>query len=119
EDGIRDFHVTGVQTCALPISRGYVRTDERILEDVNEQLCEDAIVDASDIEVHCAQGHVVLSGRVPTRWMKHRAEDIADSVRGVKDVDNRIRVAAEEPVAQDRKSVVEGTSGEHRAQSSS
>src|SRR5690606_40684231 len=26
EDGIRDFHVTGVQTCALPISRG---TDKR------------------------------------------------------------------------------------------
>src|SRR5690606_40962383 len=24
EDGIRDFHVTGVQTCALPISGGYV-----------------------------------------------------------------------------------------------
>src|SRR5690606_39349644 len=23
EDGIRDFHVTGVQTCALPISRTY------------------------------------------------------------------------------------------------
>src|SRR5690606_40065890 len=29
EDGIRDFHVTGVQTCALPIwtvSRGWCRT---------------------------------------------------------------------------------------------
>src|SRR5690606_2178823 len=25
EDGIRDFHVTGVQTCALPISRGLER----------------------------------------------------------------------------------------------
>src|SRR5690606_40481352 len=24
EDGIRDFHVTGVQTCALPISRHHV-----------------------------------------------------------------------------------------------
>src|SRR5690606_39326347 len=24
EDGIRDFHVTGVQTCALPISAGTV-----------------------------------------------------------------------------------------------
>src|SRR5690606_39294351 len=24
EDGIRDFHVTGVQTCALPISGGVV-----------------------------------------------------------------------------------------------
>src|SRR5690606_40431375 len=25
EDGIRDFHVTGVQTCALPISRAAAR----------------------------------------------------------------------------------------------
>src|SRR5690606_39747332 len=25
EDGIRDFHVTGVQTCALPISRQLAR----------------------------------------------------------------------------------------------
>jgi hypothetical protein len=96
----RAYHAQGRTSYRGRGPRGYVRTDERILEDVNEQLCEDAIVDASDIEVHCAQGHVVLSGRVPTRWMKHRAEDIADSVRGVKDVDNRIRVAAEEPVAQ-------------------
>src|SRR5690606_40583614 len=27
EDGIRDFHVTGVQTCALPIYRVDVRLD--------------------------------------------------------------------------------------------
>src|SRR5690606_39938927 len=27
EDGIRDFHVTGVQTCALPISRGAASGD--------------------------------------------------------------------------------------------
>src|SRR5690606_41206204 len=26
EDGIRDFHVTGVQTCALPIFLGYYET---------------------------------------------------------------------------------------------
>src|SRR5690606_39320968 len=26
EDGIRDFHVTGVQTCALPISQVYFDT---------------------------------------------------------------------------------------------
>src|SRR5207253_6946253 len=30
EDGIRDGHVTGVQTCALPISRGH-RDDMRVL----------------------------------------------------------------------------------------
>src|SRR5436309_5004187 len=29
EDGIRDFHVTGVQTCALPISGGAVRARPR------------------------------------------------------------------------------------------
>src|SRR5690606_40873608 len=29
EDGIRDFHVTGVQTCALPILRGF---DVKMLE---------------------------------------------------------------------------------------
>jgi len=80
--------------------RGYARSDERILEDVNERLCDDPIVDATEVEVRCEQGTVTLEGRVPTRWMKHRAEDIADSVSGVKDVDNRIRVAAEEPVAQ-------------------
>src|SRR5690606_40540432 len=28
EDGIRDFHVTGVQTCALPISAPVVLADE-------------------------------------------------------------------------------------------
>lgn len=79
--------------------KGYMRSDERILEDLCDQLCDDPIVDASEIEVHCEQGRVVLTGRVPTRWMKHRAEDIADAVRGVKDVDNRVRVSAEEPVS--------------------
>src|SRR5690606_39717181 len=33
EDGIRDFHVTGVQTCALPIlgrhQRAFIQSDER------------------------------------------------------------------------------------------
>src|SRR5690606_41038460 len=29
EDGIRDFHVTGVQTCALPISRRRTAGDGR------------------------------------------------------------------------------------------
>src|SRR5690606_10084193 len=79
--------------------RGYSRSDARILEDVNERLCDDPIVDATGIEVRCEQGCVVLEGKVPTRWMKHRAEDIADAVSGIKDLDNRIRVSAEEPAS--------------------
>src|SRR5579884_4440906 len=30
EDGIRDFHVTGVQTCALPISGGHGEPDPHL-----------------------------------------------------------------------------------------
>src|SRR5690606_40171321 len=33
EDGIRDFHVTGVQTCALPISPSSVRCWRALLPD--------------------------------------------------------------------------------------
>src|SRR5690606_39659395 len=29
EDGIRDFHVTGVQTCALPICDGHQEAEEK------------------------------------------------------------------------------------------
>src|SRR5690606_40107420 len=32
EDGIRDFHVTGVQTCALPISKRHLTELEAVLE---------------------------------------------------------------------------------------
>lgn len=70
----------------------YTRSDERITEDLNERLTEDELLDASDIEVRCENGRIVLEGEVDQRWMKHRAEDIADACSGVKDVDNRIRV---------------------------
>src|SRR5690606_40751154 len=31
EDGIRDFHVTGVQTCALPISYSFCHDDKTLV----------------------------------------------------------------------------------------
>src|SRR5690606_40122395 len=40
EDGIRDFHVTGVQTCALPISMSY--RPEEGLEQAVRRVCETA-----------------------------------------------------------------------------
>src|SRR5690606_40584509 len=49
EDGIRDFHVTGVQTCALPISRTLSRDPRwmhinarRIVSFIAEQLRRDS-----------------------------------------------------------------------------
>jgi len=76
--------------------KNYRRADERIWEDVNERLTEDEDVNATDIEVKVESGVVTLSGRVGSRPEKRRAEDIADSVRGVNDVMNALRVAPSE-----------------------
>ncbi len=72
--------------------KGYSRTDERIKEDVNEQLTEESMVDASEIEVDVRNGEVFLKGTVNTRQEKRRAEDVVESVSGVKNVENHIKV---------------------------
>src|SRR5690606_40857969 len=53
EDGIRDFHVTGVQTCALPI------LDH---QDVNINDLASAVVDSMQLQLqkHDAQMHMHL-----------------------------------------------------------
>src|SRR5690606_40752223 len=45
EDGIRDFHVTGVQTCALPI---YQCAQQRLGHPPAEQRCEQQKVERSE-----------------------------------------------------------------------
>src|SRR5207302_6629481 len=41
EDGIRDFHVTGVQTCALPIFREMASQSKAAAQMGNQGHCED------------------------------------------------------------------------------
>lgn len=72
--------------------KNYRRSDERLMEDISERLTDDEDLDASEITVRVLEGKVTLEGTVDHRWMKHRAEDIADACTGVKDVDNRILV---------------------------
>ena len=74
--------------------RGYRRSDERIREDVNERLTDDWRVDASDIEVSVDNSLVTLAGRVGSRAQKRRAEEVAESVSGVTDVSNQLRVGS-------------------------
>lgn len=73
--------------------KNYQRSDDRIREDVCERLEMDHDVDASELEVHVASGVVTLSGSVPDRRTKRLAEDIVESVNGVKEVQNQIHVA--------------------------
>jgi osmotically-inducible protein OsmY len=74
--------------------RGYQRSDQRILEDVNDRLTEDPDVDASEIEVRVENREVTLSGTVNSRFEKRHAEDVAESVPGVAHVQNNLRVQA-------------------------
>lgn len=72
--------------------RGYQRSKERIKEDVCERLSDDGYIDATDIDVKVEQNEIILNGMVHSRDEKRRAEDIAMSVSGVRDVQNRLRV---------------------------
>lgn len=72
--------------------RNYKRSDERIKEDINDRLTDHYFLDASDIEVEVSNSEVVLTGTVDSRYAKRQAEDIAEDVSGVTNVENRLRV---------------------------
>jgi hypothetical protein len=72
--------------------KGYTRSDERLREDISERLMQAYDIDSSEVTVQVVGGKAVLEGTVPSRYMKHAIEDIADAAPGVQDVDNRIRV---------------------------
>jgi hypothetical protein len=76
--------------------RGYVRSDERIREQVCEALTDHDAVDARDIEVDVQGGEVILTGTVRERAMKRYAELAAESCGGVKDVHNQLRIRRDE-----------------------
>src|SRR5207302_5599538 len=65
EDGIRDFHVTGVQTCALPILRT-PRTPEWQLALPPRNLCRASgnCGDVSRVDAFTARHRIVYAGGV-------------------------------------------------------
>ena len=72
--------------------RSFKRPDHRIEEDINEQLTRHPMIDASDIEVNVQNAEVTLRGHVDSREAKRMAEDLAESVFGVKEVSNQIKI---------------------------
>jgi osmotically-inducible protein OsmY len=72
--------------------KGYTRTRERILDDVCERLTDHPELDASGIEVDVEKDVVVLRGTVEDRGQKRMAEDVAESVSGVRDIRNELGV---------------------------
>jgi osmotically-inducible protein OsmY len=72
--------------------RNYRRSDERLREEVCDRLTDNEWLDASDVEVNVVAGEVILTGMVDSRYAKRLAENIAESVSGVANVQNNLRV---------------------------
>jgi osmotically-inducible protein OsmY len=70
----------------------YKRSDERIREDVSDNLSDDSYIDASDIEVNVHNSEITLSGSVENRIQRRRAELAAEQVSGVSHIQNNLRV---------------------------
>lgn len=76
--------------------KDYQRSDDRIREEISDRMTDDDRLDATEITIVVARGEVTLSGTVADREQKRRAEDLAESISGVREVTNNIRVARDE-----------------------
>jgi osmotically-inducible protein OsmY len=72
--------------------KNYRRSDERLRELVCDRLTDNEWLDASDVEVSVVAGEVIMTGSVDSRYAKRLAENIAESVSGVSNVQNNLRV---------------------------
>ena len=77
--------------------KGYKRPDDRIREDVNEELTRNPDIDATGIEVSVRDGEITLTGVVDERRDKRLAEDLAERCSGVHEVHNQLRVSHGQP----------------------
>src|SRR5439155_15506022 len=92
EDGIRDGHVTGVQTCALPIFLSIVAAKLGSAKVYGVDLSQRAVEAARENARRLGLDHIC----------EFRAGDLLEPVRDVR---------ANVLIGEDRKSVVEGKSG--------
>jgi osmotically-inducible protein OsmY len=72
--------------------RGYVRTADRILEDLCDRLTENPFVDASDIEVSVSGSEVILEGTVDSDTAYRQTQAIAEEIIGVSHVRNHLAI---------------------------
>ena len=96
EGGRTNWQTPGPYTGVGP--QDYRRSDESIQEEICERLTQHGKIDSSGIEVAVQDGTVTLRGAVDRRKEKWMAEDIAGSVFGVEDIQNKIRVSPNDGV---------------------
>jgi hypothetical protein len=83
-------------------AKGYRRPDERLAAEVCDRLAADPALDANDMTVAVKDGQVTVAGSVADRQMKRDAESCIESVSGVRQVHNRLRIEPAEGWEQGR-----------------
>ena len=73
--------------------RGFRRSDDGIHEDLCARMAAHPALDASEIDVRVTNGNVVLEGTVQSRSQRRLAGALAESVGGVREIRNDVRVA--------------------------
>lgn len=71
------------------------RTDETLAQEIREILTNDPELDATDIEVEVEGGAVTLRGLVAGPDAKLLAEELVETLPGVREVHNRLRAELE------------------------
>ena len=66
--------------------------DDRIYDEVRRKLADDAEVKGAGFKVTVKNGTVTLEGRVHDERGRKKAEQITKKVKGVKGVDNQLKV---------------------------
>lgn len=97
--------------------KNYTRADQRMEEDINEQLTRHPYLDATDIEVKVKDGSATLTGTVRTKECKRTAEDIAEDVSGIKEVQNQLRVVPSQLISSSNQQPQQHASGGRQQQS--
>jgi osmotically-inducible protein OsmY len=69
------------------------RSDESLAQEIREILTTDPELDATAIEVEVVGGAVTIAGEVADPDARLLAEELVESVVGVREVHNRLRVA--------------------------
>jgi hypothetical protein len=79
-----------------PAPRSARRSDDRLADDIRDILTNDPELDARDIEVEVEGGAVTLSGAVADSDAKLLAEELVETLPGVREIHNRLRVEPRE-----------------------
>lgn len=101
---------TSRESATRPMGRGpkgYQRSDSRIREELCDRLMM-SWMDAENVDVQVKDGEITLQGTVKSRDEKRAIEALAESVLGVKDVHNSLRVQREGQVSTSAQPEVRG-----------